>query len=101
MEEADGYGGETGVVEFDAVKVFNLLFLCRSGGGRGEESEGRTVVEVAEEGGQREVGESEQGTGTRLRRNTVSGCLVRLSGCSAGTLSGCWAVEVAFVKINS
>lgn len=53
MEEADGYGGETGVVECDAVKVFNLLFLCRSGGGGGEESEGRTVVEVAEEGGER------------------------------------------------
>lgn len=34
--------------------MFNLPFLCRSGGGGGEESEGRTVVEVTEEGGERE-----------------------------------------------
>lgn len=57
-----------------------VLFICckdlEHGSGSLEESEGRIVVQVEEVGGEREVGESGEDRGTRLRTNTVSNSLV-------------------------
>lgn len=125
-------GGETEVAEGAAeqTEVFVLFFLCLnnlehgSGGGGGEDSEGRPAGKVVEEGGEREVEEYWEDRGTRLSINRVSDSFVGFIGCSTArlssskmeplhcsslgllccsavgmSLSGCCAVEVALIQV--